>query len=596
MRTRDVIILLICAVTAGVSLFAAGSQLDRINTQREELKLVSNTVVENAPPSLAFATVALGAFRGLIVDILWMRADKLKEEGQFFDARQIAEWITKLQPRFAAVWEFHAWNMAYNISVAIPATQPEQRWRWVKNGYELLRDEGIPLNPKSIRLYRELGRIFQHKMGGVSDDAHEYYKLQFADEIGPLLESADNGLRRNDNRYLEALVATPTEWSAIRSDPNLVSFLQALRAADEKFASEADVVKNYLSLRQNPGRFKPATAAVIEAYRGTPALRRFDLFAKGYQLRQEWKMDPAMMLQVGLCYGPTDYADPNKHYPFDWRHPDSHAIYWALKALDIAIQQKDRELTSHEVNTDRMVLHSLQNLFRYGHILITQGPPDPNTGVPGEKAIFLGPDLRIFNSYNKAAMDVMAKYGQDRARSEAYDNGYRNMLKNALLSFYQAGLRNEALDIYRKLQARYTFDEFKVPLEQYVKFRLREELESIGIHDASEQVVMLLINAYRLYALYEDDAAAGNERFAQEVWDHYHKEFGDTPRVDLPSMAVLKYNAIRQFLSSDAYPPYIHQSLMARIAREKPELLKQLEQAEAHVFRQMEQLQKEQMQ
>ncbi|MBP8912967.1 MAG: hypothetical protein KBI32_15810, partial [Phycisphaerae bacterium] len=115
-------------------------------------------------------------------------------------------------------------------------------------------------------------------------------------------------------------------------------------------------------------------------------------------------------------------------------------------------------------------------------------------------------------------------------------------------------------------------------------------------HDASEQVVMLLINAYRLYALYEDDAAAGNERFAQEVWDHYHKEFGDTPRVDLPSMAVLKYYAIRQFLSSDAYPPYIHQSLMARIAREKPELLKQLEQAEAHVFRQMEQLQKEQMQ
>lgn len=136
----------------------------------------------------------MGAFRGLVVDILWMRADKLKDDGQFFDARQLAEWITKLQPRFAAVWEFQAWNMAYNISVAIPATQPEQRWRWVKNGYELLRDEGIPLNPKLIQLYRELSQIFQHKLGGVSDDAHEYYKLQFAEEIGPLLESADNGL------------------------------------------------------------------------------------------------------------------------------------------------------------------------------------------------------------------------------------------------------------------------------------------------------------------------------------------------------------------------------------------------------------------
>ena len=159
----------------------------------------------------------MGAFRGLVVDILWMRADKLKEEGQFFDARQLAEWITKLQPRFAAVWEFHAWNMAYNISVAIPATQPEQRWRWVKNGYELLRDEGIPLNPKSIPLYRELGRIFQHKLGGVSDDAQEYYKLQFAEEIGPLLESAGQRPGPRRQQVLRGPDPTaPTEWAQIR--------------------------------------------------------------------------------------------------------------------------------------------------------------------------------------------------------------------------------------------------------------------------------------------------------------------------------------------------------------------------------------------
>ncbi len=208
MRTRDYFIMFVGLAAAAGLLFAADVQLDHINAQREAMKIVINPALENAPPSLAFATAAMGAFRGLVVDILWMRADKLKDDGQFFDARQLAEWITKLQPRFAAVWEFQAWNMAYNISVAIPATQPEQRWRWVKNGYELLRDEGIPLNPKSIQLYRELSQIFQHKLGGVSDDAHEYYKLQFAEEIGPLLESADNGLARTDDKYLEALIAS----------------------------------------------------------------------------------------------------------------------------------------------------------------------------------------------------------------------------------------------------------------------------------------------------------------------------------------------------------------------------------------------------
>ncbi|MEE9370405.1 MAG: hypothetical protein V3W45_02935, partial [Sedimentisphaerales bacterium] len=153
MRLRDIIICFICIVLSAALLITAGMQLDFINSQRKEMKLIINEPLKNAPPSLAFATVAMGAFRGLVVDILWIRADKLKEQGQFFDAKQLAEWITILQPRFATVWEFQAWNMAYNISVAIPATQPQERWRWVKNGYELLRDKGISLNPKSILLY-----------------------------------------------------------------------------------------------------------------------------------------------------------------------------------------------------------------------------------------------------------------------------------------------------------------------------------------------------------------------------------------------------------------------------------------------------------
>ena len=109
-----------------------------------------------------------------------------------FDAKQLAEWITTLQPRFGPVWEFHAWNMAYNISAAIPASEKAERRRWARNGYELLRDKGIELNPKDISLYRELGRIFQHKISGVTDDTNKYYKLQLALSIEPLLGPATN--------------------------------------------------------------------------------------------------------------------------------------------------------------------------------------------------------------------------------------------------------------------------------------------------------------------------------------------------------------------------------------------------------------------
>jgi hypothetical protein len=440
MRTRDYFIMFVGLAAAAGLLFAADVQLDHINAQREAMKIVINPALENAPPSLAFATAAMGAFRGLVVDILWMRADKLKDDGQFFDARQLAEWITKLQPRFAAVWEFQAWNMAYNISVAIPATQPEQRWRWVKNGYELLRDEGIPLNPKSIQLYRELSQIFQHKLGGVSDDAHEYYKLQFAEEIGPLLESVDNGLARTDDKYLEALLGAAREWKEAIADPNVAKFVQALQAADKSFGSEEDFVRNYLTLRQEEARrtadngeqktegapaaevvskFKPAAFDVLRAYQGTAALKRFDLFAKAYQLRHVWKLEPALMQQVSQRYGPVDFRDPNTHHAMDWRHADCHSMYWALKGLDIAKQEKDREIDAQEVNTDRMVLHSLQDLFRNGKIMIFQGweTPQPKTADAGEKPppvlrkdIYLGPDPRFFDSYEKAYRVVYGKY------------------------------------------------------------------------------------------------------------------------------------------------------------------------------------------
>jgi hypothetical protein len=488
--------------------------------------------------------------------------------------------------------------MAYNISVAIPASQPDQRWRWVRNGYELLRDKGIPTNPKSIRLYRELARIFQHKLGGVSDDVHKYYKLQFASEIAPLLWSEDNDLLPDDDAFFEALIRAPQTWEQVAADPNLAPFITALQSADEVFSDADKFVQNYLVLRRRPKRFAPAAFEAIDAYRGTPALKRFDIFAKAYTLRHTWKMDPALMQEVNQMHGPVSFRDPNTHFPMDWRHPDSHAIYWAVKGLKVASEKKDGEYTSHETNTDRIVAHSLQNLFLYGRIMLDEGlvrrPSAEETaqGESGEQLmrrdIFLGPDLRIFDSYNKALLKILAKYKGDRGRLVTWQNGHRNMLKNAVLSFYQAGLKAEALKVYNQLRGRYPYDEFKVSLEQYVVDRFLYELESIGINDARDQITALLAQAYSLYALRDDEGAAGNEEMAQQVYDYYNQQQEPQYRVDLPSMPMLRYFAIGQFLGSGAYPPYVCQRLLDRIKIEKPELFEQLKQTGAELNQQMQ--------
>jgi hypothetical protein len=569
-----------------------------------QMRLISNQPLENAPPSLAFATVAMGAFRGLVVDVLWLRADRLKEQGQFFDAKQLAEWITTLQPRFASVWQFHAWNMAYNISVAIPASQPDERYRWVKNGYELLRDEGIPLNPKSIGLYHELARIFQHKMGSVSDDVHKYYKLQLAMAMESLLGPADN-------QYFNALAQAPTDFQQVTTDPNITRIIAALKAADKVFTDDNRFVNNYLSLRQNPGRFDSKAIDTIDLFRGTPALKKLDMSAKAYHLRKTWKLDPVLMQRLNQAYGPVNFDDPNTHLPLDWRHPNTHAIYWAVRGLEVAGK---KDFSTAEINTDRIVNHSLQNLFRNGKIFVYDLPPeklsqepihiphragmfvkdDPSTRPT--KEVFLRSELRMFKSTNKSWLARIEKYSDisKHGSRESLKIGHRNFLRNALFSFYQAGHTPQAEKVYNQLRKLYPSDEVNVPFIIFVKKRLREELQNIGLNNAKEIVQMMLREAYFRYALHDDDEAFGREKMAEEVHNHYQTAYLDENRIDLPDLKLLRYLALIDFLNDRRYPLNLRLSLRGRIRVERPELAEQLERQEEKLQKQLQEKERSQ--
>jgi hypothetical protein len=177
-RAKKTLLLLL----AVMFLFGAGQVQHSLNRDRDELGLTRTAaVLDNAPPALAFTTVALGGFRGLISNLLWIRANDLQQDDKFFEAAQLADWITKLEPTYPAVWIFQGWNMSYNISVKFKDFP--DRWRWVEHGIELMRDEGLRYNPNSVDLYRELAWQFQHKMGANLDDANMYYKNEWAKEM-----------------------------------------------------------------------------------------------------------------------------------------------------------------------------------------------------------------------------------------------------------------------------------------------------------------------------------------------------------------------------------------------------------------------------
>ncbi|MEM9416535.1 MAG: hypothetical protein AAGA29_13825 [Planctomycetota bacterium] len=184
-----------------------------INTQRVDRQLTYDVVAgDNANPQYVLLA-STGSFRGIAVNVLWYRIEKLKEQGKFAEANALARSIVSLQPRFPGAWEFMAWNMAYNISVQ--CNTAEERWYWVNNGLNLLRDEGIPNNPRSIQLYRQLSWILSHKMGGRTDDMHWYYKREFAEEWETVLFAPLTGKDPipNGNR-----LAHPADWHDMTPD------------------------------------------------------------------------------------------------------------------------------------------------------------------------------------------------------------------------------------------------------------------------------------------------------------------------------------------------------------------------------------------
>ncbi|HOW97109.1 MAG TPA: hypothetical protein P5567_08095 [Kiritimatiellia bacterium] len=264
--------LVILVLLAALGLFWGAGRLNRpLREERARQHLNPSDPVGDAPPLLTFTTVALGGFRGILADLLWLRAARLQEEGQYFELVQLATWVTRLEPRFPQAWAFHAWNMAYNISVLF--AEPANRWRWVRHGITLLRDEGLKYNPGEARLYRELGWLFQHKIGAAMDQTHLFYKEAWAREMAALFDGPAPDYERLRPEVRRRMA------NEYRLDPDL------MRKVEEQFGP--------LDWRL------PQAHAVYWAWRGRPFAAGFELQACNRMIYQSLR---DAFLQGRLAY------------------------------------------------------------------------------------------------------------------------------------------------------------------------------------------------------------------------------------------------------------------------------------------------------
>lgn len=500
---RILLFFVLLATTA--ALMCGGMFLQtRMNAIVAEENLIDRQeAVEGMPPVVAFTTVALGGFRGILADMLWIRAIQLQDQGKYYELAQLADWIMKLQPKFSGAAMFLGWNMAYNVSVA--CKRPEDRWRWVHRGIETIRD-AIDYDANNPQLYRELGWIYQHKLGNMLDDAQQYYKSQMAKELLPVFGT----------HY--------PDWEAFASAPENEAAFRA------KFPAEGKVGKalaacglsdwNELNKRfRELGRLPDALADALspdDRVAVENALRAF-------WLRDAFKLDPAEVLAINRKYG-----------ELDWLLPESFAIYWAW----LGLKRGDPENLACKL----MILQSLAVSFGTGRMLL------PDDGSVPDRPLMI-PNTDLADAVRTAYRDAL----NENLTNSLAKASYENFLIDSAVTLYAYGKKRKAREFFDELR-RETGNEKakKLPFEQFILGEWEEDVFYSEYKQTQQQLSGLLHTACILLGYGEREAAQEHLALAKKIYERYLSQHKGLDRLALPSFDELKRNVIEAICR--AYP------------------------------------------
>lgn len=522
----------ICALVIVAGLLGSSVLTTSLSAEAGRAQLVyADQATEGDPPEVAVG-IALGAFRGVFANVLWLRAQKLKEQGRFYESMELAQAITRLQPRFPRVWVFHAWNMAYNISVATDTA--EERWMWVKAGVDLLRDHAIPKNPSDPMIHKELAWIFNHKIQGIADDANQYYKRRLAEEWTIVLGPPPNQGRSFDERVRERVAwlrvfadAPDTVEQAAAQEPLVAELVVRIRD-EARMPLGRELLRSleiYLGLSESMGARSiglsvsedvrnDALARLMREERLGPAWQKLIPTLRKQLLVNEYNMEPGRMIRYTEKFG-----------PLDWRHPSSHALYWSLRGDEMGRQRQnitDFDLT----NTNRLTLHAVQELRRYGDIyfnILTDG----FTALPNLDYIKVyGELLEELQQKADASDDIFVS--RERVRT-SYAAGYENFLADSVRLLYREGRIEEAQYWYERLRTweglnihdpLATEDRLSRPLAEFVQAELAEQIETPYV--AAEEVTSAIRQGYIRGSLAGDrDVLERNFSYAYRVHTMY---------------------------------------------------------------------------
>lgn len=125
-------------------------QQDRIleNEATDLSRLSSSSMIIEYMVSLP-----MGVLRAVVIDWLWLEYIEAKDNMEYFKAAQTVDLLTGLQPRYSEIWDFLAWDSAYNLAATMGTA--EEKWDRIRYGLDKLL-EGALFNDRFPTMKHQL--------------------------------------------------------------------------------------------------------------------------------------------------------------------------------------------------------------------------------------------------------------------------------------------------------------------------------------------------------------------------------------------------------------------------------------------------------
>ncbi len=171
-RARNFWVALFCA---GVLMVSVPIQ-EKIHKERPELfdtsrKGRASSMISVGPTPAVIA--ALGGFRSVAADLLWLKVDSVWEGGSWWAMLPLLNAVVQLDPHFELAWKVYGWHCAYNLN-AESKTAIDRNY-WLQKGIEIL-EQAVEANPHSWEMRWELAWTLYDRAHELRRAAEMFYQ------------------------------------------------------------------------------------------------------------------------------------------------------------------------------------------------------------------------------------------------------------------------------------------------------------------------------------------------------------------------------------------------------------------------------------